>query len=167
MSGVPIALGNVAVRTPTLTRRLTGAHGALFRRTNGRVLRRWFGSSILVLETVGRCTGRRRAVPLVYLRDGDDLAVVPANAGAHRPPAWWLNLAAAGEGVVDLGGERRSVRPVLATVDRRERLWRRFAAVAPVEHYGRRTTRSLPVVLLTRASQGSLRPRPYNQTVTI
>ena len=43
----------------------------------------------------------------------------------------------------------------------------RRAAVAPVEHYGRRTTRSLPVVLLTPASQGSLRPRPYNQTVTI
>ena len=167
MSGAPVALGNFALRTPTLTRRLTGTHGALFRRTNGRLLRRWFGSPILVLETAGRRSGLRRSVPLVYLRDGDDLVVVPANAGARRSPAWWLNLETAGQGVVDLGGERRAVRPVLATGARRDRLWRRFAAIAPVEHYGRRTPRSLPVVLLTPASHGSLRTRPYNPPVTI
>lgn len=35
----------------------------------------------------------------MYLRDGEDLVVVPANGGAPREPDWWLNLRAAGEAV--------------------------------------------------------------------
>jgi deazaflavin-dependent oxidoreductase (nitroreductase family) len=165
MSGAPIALGDVSPRVPGVTRRAAAAHGALFRRTRGRLMSRWFGSGILVLQTIGRRTGAVRTAPLVYLPDGDDLVVVPANAGAPRPPAWWLNLRAAGEAVADLGGERRTVRPVIASGADHERLWRRFAAVAPVEHYRRRAARHLPVVRLTPVSHGSLRARPYNRLI--
>jgi F420H(2)-dependent quinone reductase len=157
MSGAPVALGDVAVRASGLTRRATAAHGALYRRTRGRVLSRWFGTQILLLETVGRRTGATRSAPLVYLPDGDDLVVVPANAGARRPPAWWLNLRAAGNGVAHLGGEARAVRAVEAGGADRDRLWDRYAAVSPVEHYQRRAGRLLPVVRLVPASHGSLR----------
>jgi F420H(2)-dependent quinone reductase len=163
--GAPVALGNLWLRAPSATRWLSAAHSALFRRTGGRALSRWFGSRILLLHTVGRHSGAARTAPLVYLPDGDDLVVVPANAGASRPPAWWLNLRAAGEAVADLGRERRTVRPVVAAGADRERLWRRFAAVSPVEHYRDRAQRHLPVVRLTPVSHGSLRGRPYNPVI--
>ena len=154
-SGAPTVLGDIARRIPRLTRRVTAAHGALFLRTQGRLLASWFGAPILVLETVGRHSGKPRATPLVYLPHDDGFAVVPANAGADRAPAWWLNLQAAGEGFALLGGERRGITPAIATGDEHERLWQRLSAVTPVEHYQRRTGRPLPVVVLTRSGAGA------------
>ncbi|MBA3262673.1 MAG: nitroreductase family deazaflavin-dependent oxidoreductase [Thermoleophilaceae bacterium] len=125
------------------------AHAALVRGTRGYLAARWFGAPVLLLETIGRRSGRPYAAPLVYLADGDDLVVVPANAGADQTPAWWLNLRAAGEGVAIVEGLRRPVTPTVIEGSRRDRLWRRFGAVSPVEHYQRQTTRRLPVVALT------------------
>jgi NADH dehydrogenase FAD-containing subunit len=50
-----------------------------------------------------------------------------------------------------LGRERRPVRPQEAAGAERERLWQRFAAVSPVDHYQRRTRRPLPVIVLAPA----------------
>jgi len=136
---------------PRLTQRMAAAHAALFLRTQGRVLTSWFGSPILVLETIGRRTGTPRMTPLVYLPHRDGFAVVPANAGTDRPPAWWLNLEAAGAAFVVLRGARQRITPAIATGIEHERLWRRFRAVTPVEHYQHATRRTLPVVILTPA----------------
>lgn len=157
MTGAPAALGDLALRTPRLTQGLAAAHATLYRRTEGRMLARWFGASILVMETIGRRTGRTRRTPLVYVRDGADLVVVPANGGADRTPAWWLNLRDADRGVALLGRERRPVRPVEARGAERERLWRRVAAVSPLDHYQRRTDRRIPVVVLVGEP---IRPAP-------
>jgi deazaflavin-dependent oxidoreductase (nitroreductase family) len=150
-AGAPTLLGDLARRLPGLTRRLAAAHGALVLRTRGRLFGTWFGAPILVLETRGRRSGRPRTTPLVYLPHGDGFAVVPANAGADRPPAWWLNLQAAGEGHVLLGGRRQRITPSIAGTREHERLWQRLAAVAPDDHYQRRCRRALPVVMLEPA----------------
>jgi deazaflavin-dependent oxidoreductase (nitroreductase family) len=148
MSAALAAVSGVAVRAPHMTRRATAAHGALLRRVRLGVLRRWFGMPLLVLETVGCRSGERRTVTLAFLPDGDDLVVVPANAGAARAPAWWLNLRAAGAGVVDVGTHRMRVTAHEAEGEERQRLWRRIAAFAPIDRYQRRTDRLLPVVVL-------------------
>lgn len=148
-AGVPTALSDFARRHPRAARRLTAAHAAVIRGSGGYLAARWFGTPIVLLQTVGRRTGRPRSTPLVYLPDGEDLVVVASNAGAERPPAWWLNLQAAGEGVAIRGSDRRPVTATVVEDARRERLWRRFAAVSPVERYQRQTTRRLPVVALT------------------
>ena len=150
MSGAPLALGHVARRAPGATRRMTSVHATVLRRSKGRIATRWFGTRVLVLETVGRRTGRPRSAALVYLADGDDLVVVPANAGSPTPPAWWLNLRAAGEGIAIVGRERRLVRAEEATGRERDRLWRRFAARTPVTDYQRHAGRELPIVVLRR-----------------
>jgi deazaflavin-dependent oxidoreductase (nitroreductase family) len=148
-AGAPIGLSDLARRHPNLARRLTAGHAALLRLTRGYVAARWFGAPVVLLQTVGRRTGELRSTALVYLPDGDDLVVVASNGGAERPPAWWLNLQAAGEGLAIVGGRRRPVTANVVEDGRRDRLWRRFAAVSPVEHYQRRTTRRLPLVALT------------------
>lgn len=98
--GAPTPLGDLALQMPKLTRRITAVHGALFLRAQNGPLARWFGASILVLETVGRRTGRLRATPLAYLSHGDDLVVVPANAGADLR---WTPLSSARLGLVSFG----------------------------------------------------------------
>lgn len=144
-------LGDLARRMPRVTRRITVLHAALFLLAHGRVLSRWFGNPILVLETVGRRTGKRRLTPLVYLPYGNNFAVLPANAGTHRPPAWSLNVRAAGEGFAVRHGQRYRVTPKIATGLEHDRLWQQFRAIAPIEHYQRRARRSLSIILLARA----------------
>jgi F420H(2)-dependent quinone reductase len=155
-------LGELALRVPRLTRRLTGMHATVYLWTGGRLLGRWFGLAILVLETVGRRSGKTRRVPIAYLRDGESLVVVPANGGAQRPPGWWLNLVAAGDAIAVIGRQRLRVRPREVMGAERERLWQRIAASAPVDSYERRTSRRIPVVVLTPApdEQSSRLPTP-------
>lgn len=47
-----------------------------------------------------------------------------------------------------MGNQRRNVRPRIAAGTEHELLWRRLATVAPIDHYQRRTTRTLPLVVL-------------------
>ena len=62
MTGAPITLGRIARRMPRATLRLAAFHATLLRHSRGRA-DRWFGSRLLLLETVGRrrswcCAGR-------------------------------------------------------------------------------------------------------------
>jgi deazaflavin-dependent oxidoreductase (nitroreductase family) len=96
----------------------------------------------MVLETVGRRTGRKRATPVLYLRDGGAFVVLAANAGADRTPAWWLNLREAGAGEVIVGRHRTPVQPRLLAGAARDRVWRAFVAMYPqAEYYTRFTHR--------------------------
>lgn len=127
-------------------------HARLYRATRGRFMNRWFsGAPVVVLETVGRKSGKPRPVPVLGLRQGDDVVVVPANAGASHAPAWWLNLQAAGEASVVVRGRRWRVRPRVTEGAERERLWREFVRMYPqAEDYTGFTTRLFPVVVLEK-----------------
>jgi F420H(2)-dependent quinone reductase len=129
-------------------------HARLYMMTGGRVLPRWFaGAPVMVLETIGRRTGRKRATPLLYLRDGDAFVVLAANAGADRTPAWWLNLRGAGFGAVIVGRDRMRVRPRVLEGTERERLWQAFVEMYPqAQHYIRFTDREMPLVALEPAT---------------
>ena len=128
-------------------------HARLYRASGGRVLPRWFaGAPVLVLETVGRRSGQKRATPVLYLGDGDAFVVLAANAGADRTPAWWLNLREAGAGEVIVGRRRLRVRPRLIAGVERDRVWRAFVAMYPqAEQYTRFTDRELPLIALESA----------------
>jgi len=63
-----------------------------FRATHGKLSGRFENSPILLLTTTGRRTGRRHTTPMMYTRDGDRLLVYASNAGAVKPPDWYLNL---------------------------------------------------------------------------
>ena len=59
----------------------TRLHAVLYRLTRGRLLGRVGGQQVLLLETVGRRTGRARTTPVQYLADGATFVVVAANGG--------------------------------------------------------------------------------------
>jgi len=137
-------------------RRWGRLHARLYRLSRGRLLPRWFGAPVLVMETVGRRSGRRRATPVLYLRDDERLIVYAANAGAHRTPDWWLNLRAAGEASVVVDGERLAVRPRVLDGAERERAWHGFCEIYPqAREYPGFTERPLPLIALEPVAEQS------------
>lgn len=59
-------------------------HARLYRITGGRFLPRWFdGAPVMVLETVGRRSGRKPATPVLYLPEAGSGEVV-----AERERLW-------------------------------------------------------------------------------
>lgn len=132
---------------------ITRIHRFLYLKSGGRVGANLGGSRMLLLEHVGRRTGKPRTTPLLYVEDGTRLVVVASNAGDERPPAWWLNLLHKPEASVRVGREHRRVRAREADPGERERLWPVLeASWRDFASYRERTKREIPVVILERSS---------------
>ena len=130
----------------------------LYRATNGRVGHTIPGvmPQTLLLDHVGRKSGRRRTTPLLYVEDGDDLVLAGSRGGSDAPPAWWLNLQANPETEVQVLGERRQVVARNADAAEKRRLWPKLVALYPnFDTYQSRTEREIPVVILARGDGGS------------
>jgi F420H(2)-dependent quinone reductase len=127
------------------------AHTAVYRLTGGRVGHRVTrGAPVLLLDHVGRRSGRKRTNPLLYVEDGDDLVIVASKGGSHKHPGWWLNLRDHPRTTVQVGGERREVVARRASREEKERLWPRLVEIWPdYETYQRRTSREIPVIVLS------------------
>ena len=78
------------------------------------------------LTTVGRKSGQERNAILGYYEDGPNLVTLAMNGWASPEPAWWLNLQAHPDTVVELKGEKRPVHGRAAEGAERERLWARW-----------------------------------------
>ena len=126
-------------------------HHALIEISGGRFGWELASMPVLRLTTIGRRSGRPRSVILTSpLRDGDAIVVVASKGGADHHPAWYLNLLANPEVVVETryqGSQTRWAR--VATADERARLWplvtERFSDYGS---YQDRTDREIPLVLL-------------------
>ncbi len=130
-------------------RAATKLHSFVYRATNGRVGGRIAGEPVLLLTATGRKTGRERTVPLLYLRDGEDMVVVASNGGTASHPAWWLNLVANPEATVEVGSRKVRVWAEEAGSEEKERLWPKLVEMyGSYEAYRRRTDREIPVVFL-------------------
>jgi F420H(2)-dependent quinone reductase len=141
----------------------TRLHASLFRATAGRVGGRIVDSPVLLLNAVGRKTGRRRTTPLLYLRDGDRYVTVASNGGTRDHPVWWINLKANPEAAVEVGGRKVRVRAKEASPEEKARLWPRLVEMYPgYESYQRKTDREIPVVVLHPASSEPSPFHPYS-----
>jgi F420H(2)-dependent quinone reductase len=134
-------------------RRSTKLHVALYRRTGGRFggsLPGWPEARIALLDHVGARTGAKRTSPLIYQRDGEEIAVVASKAGQPTNPAWFHNLLANPETTIQIGSDVREVRARVASDEERDRLWPRFVAAYPGYDFYRRNAkgRTIPVVIL-------------------
>jgi F420H(2)-dependent quinone reductase len=139
-------------RSDLAWRALTDGHVRLYRLTGGRIGGRVRGVDILLLDHVGRKSGKRRTTPLLYIEDGDNVIIVASKGGSPKHPAWWVNLRSNPETTIEVGAERRRVRAREAEGAERERLWTRVVEVWPdYESYQQRTDRRIPVVVLEPA----------------
>jgi deazaflavin-dependent oxidoreductase (nitroreductase family) len=105
-------------------------HRALYRVSAGRV-GLWKASTsqwgTLRLKTVGRKSGRDRIAIVGFIDDGPNLVTPAMNGWLEPEPAWWLNLQASPDAIVELpDGSRRAVTARRAIGEERGRLWQRL-----------------------------------------
>ena len=130
-------------------RLVSAAHTFLYRLTGGKLGGRIGKGPVLLLETTGRTSGKRRTTPLLYVADGDRLVIIASKGGAPRHPDWWLNLERNPRTQVQVGRRRMTVEAEEVTGPERERLWARLLEIYPsYQDYQRRTARQIPVIVL-------------------
>lgn len=128
---------------------ITRLHRFVYLKSGGAIGGRLPGKRFLLLTTVGRRTGMRRVMPLLYVPHGESYLVVGSNAGDERPPAWYLNLRAQSTARVQVDREQHEVRARCAEGAELGELWQRLeAAYPPYRNYRRRTAREIPVLVL-------------------
>jgi deazaflavin-dependent oxidoreductase (nitroreductase family) len=126
-----------------------------YRRTHGRVGGKWrvgagFGkpAPVLLLEHVGRKSGRALTTPLLYVRDGGRVLLVASQGGAPGHPQWYLNLRANPEATVQIKAERLRVRARTATPQERAELWPRMVEMyADFDDYQSWADREIALVI--------------------
>jgi deazaflavin-dependent oxidoreductase (nitroreductase family) len=122
-----------------------------FRANAGRVGGLFAGKTLLLLHTTGAKTGRERLNPVAYVLDGDRYVIIASKGGAPTNPHWYHNLLANPLVTVEIGTQRFAVRASVATEPQRTRLYNKMIAMMPAfAEYQRRTTRVIPVIILTR-----------------
>jgi len=130
----------------------TQGHVHAYRLSGGRVGRNYHGAPVLLLDHVGRKSGKKHTSPLIYARDGDDLVIVASKGGSRKDPLWWLNLRDHPETTVQVGSEKRHVAARQASTEEKARLWPVVCDVyAPYDEYQRKTERDIPVIVLERS----------------
>ncbi|WP_127573455.1 nitroreductase family deazaflavin-dependent oxidoreductase [Georgenia faecalis] len=110
------------------------------------------GYPIVVLTTVGARTGKIRKTPLMRVEHGGEYAVVASLGGAPVHPVWYHNLVAHPKATLQDGARRVDVVARELSGEEREVWWERaVAAYPPYADYALKTTRLIPVFLLTPA----------------
>ena len=136
--------------TGVLFRLSIRAHAVLYRLSGGRLGGAMAGVPVLLLDTVGRRSGKARTTPLVYMRDGERFVVIGSAGGAAQHPAWVHNLRQAARATVTVGRKRFAMTAAEANGEERARLLADFTAIFPrFADYQRHTSRELPVVVLS------------------
>ncbi len=103
----------------------------------------------LLLQTIGRKSGKPLTLPLIYGKDGQDFVIVASKGGAPEDPAWFLNLQANPEIKFQVLEAKYSGTAKVAGGEERQRLFDMMAKVyAPYVAYQEKTEREIPVVIL-------------------
>jgi deazaflavin-dependent oxidoreductase (nitroreductase family) len=143
------------VPPPNAIKRIGKVHTLLYRATFGLIGRRLDGLDVLLLTTIGKQTGRARCVPMPYFRAGADYLLVASFGGNAKNPAWLGNLIANPEVHVQVGRQRFVAQARVAQSAERDRLWADITYEHPrYLEYQTRTSRIIPVVVLTRNTRG-------------
>ncbi len=126
---------------------------ALYRWSGGRIgghLPGWPAARIVLVDHIGAKSGAKRTSPLMYLEDGDAIAVVASKGGQPTNPAWFHNLKVNLDTTIQIGSVVRKVRARVATDEERDRLWPKFVAFFSGYEFYRSNAkgRMIPIVIL-------------------
>jgi deazaflavin-dependent oxidoreductase (nitroreductase family) len=131
----------------------SSVHAGVYRATGGKLFGRMGKSPILLLNTVGRKSGKKRATPLLYVMDGEDFVLIASKGGAPTHPAWYLNLMANPDVTVEVGDREVHVRAEEVHGEEKTRLWQKMVEMYPTyDDYQTKTEREIPLLILHPAS---------------
>jgi deazaflavin-dependent oxidoreductase (nitroreductase family) len=121
----------------------------LIRLSRGRIGSRLGAQTILLLQTVGRKSGKPRTTPIAYFDYEGKCLLVASNWGRDRQADWFLNLQVQPRAQVQVNGKTVSVTARVAQGEEYARLWK-FATERhpPYLNDQRMTKRPIPIVML-------------------
>jgi deazaflavin-dependent oxidoreductase (nitroreductase family) len=126
--------------------------------TQGTTLRDT-GLPVVIVTMRGATSGKVRKVPLMRVEHEGRYAAVASQGGAPTHPAWYRNLLAHSDVLLQDGPDRRAMRA--REVDGEEkRIWwqRAVEAFPPYADYQRRTDRQIPLFVLEPVEQPGRAP---------
>jgi deazaflavin-dependent oxidoreductase (nitroreductase family) len=128
-------------------------HVERYRATGGEEGFTWRnGTTILLLTTTGRKSGRAYTTPLIYREHDGKYVIVASKGGAPESPDWFKNLEANPEVEVQVRDDVFSARAHVAEPAEKAELWPLMVEVWPdYEQYQKKTDRQIPVVVLEAA----------------
>lgn len=122
-----------------------------FRANEGRVGGSFEGKALLLLHTKGAKSQQERINPVACIQDGDRYVVIASKGGAPTNPDWYYNVVANPLVTVEVGTEKFRAHAAVADEPERSRLYDQMVEVMPgFGDYSRKTTRVIPVIVLTQ-----------------
>ena len=123
-----------------------------FRANEGRVGGPLTGTPMILIHHIGAKSGIERVSPLACSPQGDGrFAIVAASGGSPAHPDWYYNLKASPRITVEVGTQTFTVLAEELDGAARAGLWPKLVAEFPaVGEHQTRTTRQIPVLMLTR-----------------
>jgi deazaflavin-dependent oxidoreductase (nitroreductase family) len=122
-----------------------------FRANGGRVGGAFADTPLVLLHTRGAKSGAPRIHPLAYITDGDRVVVTAPNGGRDQHPAWYYNVLADPNVIVEIGSAQFRARAVIAEEPERTRLYAKMVERHPgFAEFERNTSRVIPAVILER-----------------
>ena len=111
------------------------------------------GTTILLLTTTGRTSGKSYTHPLIYRDYGDDYLLVASKGGHPEAPEWYQNLVANPHVTVQIKGDVFAAHARTASADEKPAMWAHMLEVWPdYDNYQAKTDREIPIVVLERVS---------------
>jgi deazaflavin-dependent oxidoreductase (nitroreductase family) len=124
-------------------------HVFLYRLTGGKVLGKMGSTDVLLLDTVGRKSGKQRTTPVMFFRDDGDYVITASAGGSPSNPGWYYNLRAHPQTTIQVMDQHINVTASEADPGERERLWAKLVSLSPqFKSYETKTTRKIPMLLL-------------------
>ena len=125
-----------------------------FRANGGQVGGRFANMPLLLLHTTGAKSGEAYVTPVAFTMDGDRFVIIASKGGAPTHPGWYYNIAANPLVTVEVGSETFQAQTTIPEEPERTRLYHQMAAIRPAfAEYEQKTTRTIPVIVLSRIHQ--------------
>lgn len=126
-------------------------HAALYKLSGGRFGNRMGWIDVVLVDTVGRKTGKKRTVPIACYPYRDSVAVSASNSGQERHPAWYLNMQATPEVTVQLGRDRFQAVAEEVPEEDRDALWTTVVEINKHQgEYLEKVSRRIPLMWFRR-----------------
>jgi len=101
-----------------------------------------------LVTTTGRKTGLPRTVALVHVQKDGEVVVAASNAG-HWKPAWFLNIQAEPEVIVEIGRRKLTATARIAGAAESAELWAHMESLNPgFENYRLSLDYDIPMVAI-------------------
>jgi deazaflavin-dependent oxidoreductase (nitroreductase family) len=112
------------------------------------------GKPVIILTSLGARSGKLRKTPLMRVEHDGEYAVVASKGGAPEHPVWYYNLTANPHAELQDGPVKKEYTAREVQDAERDAWWDRAVAAWPdYAEYQKKTTRILPVFVLTEAGQ--------------